>query len=152
MLKVGVIIDYYLRFSAFCCSTLPEDDIFEPGYLALGIFTFYDEIIYMMRWGRLDSLESYNFRNEVLELHYFFDAFSMDHYNYVPATVFPYSATLAPNGVLNVKQNSIDDLISFPATMLPYSAASAMSGVLKLKHACGFVNRCPLNWNYLYFF
>ena len=92
----------------------------------------------MMRWGRV---ESYNFRNGVLKHHNMLSASFLDHYNYVPATVLPYSATLAANGVLKVKQNSIsDDLISVPATVLPCSAASAMSGLLGLiKRSCGFV-------------
>ena len=82
----------------------------------------------------------YNFRNEVLKRHYMLHASFLDHYNYEPVTVLPYSATLAANGVLKVKQNSIDDLILVPATVLPCSATSATSGLLELiKRSCAFV-------------
>ncbi|XP_030929660.1 F-box protein At5g49610-like [Quercus lobata] len=132
----GQVMTDYLQFSIRRVGCIPKDDIFAPGYLALGILTFYDEFIYMMRWGRL---ESYNFRNGVLKRHHMLHAPFLDHYNYVPATVLPYLATLAANGVLKVKQNSIDDLISVPATVLPCSATSAMSGLLGLIRSCGFV-------------
>ncbi|KAK7828780.1 f-box protein [Quercus suber] len=137
-LKLDWVLKHQLNLDQFRVVCIPEDDIFAPGYLALGILTFYDEVIYMMRWGRL---ESYNFRNRVLKRHYMLHASFLDsllgHYNYVRATVLPYSATLAANGFLKVKQNSIDDLISVPATVLPCPATSAMSG--GLKRSRGFV-------------
>ena len=68
----GQVMTDYLQFSIRRVGCLPKDDIFAPGYLALGILTFYDELIYMMRWGRL---ESYNFRNGVLKRHYMLHAF-----------------------------------------------------------------------------
>nr|POF26864.1 hypothetical protein CFP56_45598 [Quercus suber] len=113
-LKLDWVLKHQLNLDQFRVVCIPEDDIFAPGYLALGILTFYDEVIYMMRWGSL-----------------------LGHYNYVRATVLPYSATLAANGFLKVKQNSIDDLISVPATVLPCPATSAMSG--GLKRSRGFV-------------
>ncbi|KAL0002653.1 hypothetical protein SO802_016434 [Lithocarpus litseifolius] len=138
--KLDWVLKHLLNLDQFRVVCIPEDDIFAPDYLALGILTFYDEVIYMIRWGRL---ESYNFRNGVLKRHYMLHASFLDnlfcHYKYVPATVLPYSATLAANGVLKVKQNSIDDLISVPATVLPCSATSAVSGLLGLIRSCGFV-------------
>jgi|UniRef100_A0A2N9GZK4 F-box interacting protein len=108
--------------------------IFAPDYLALGTLTFYDEVIYMMIWGRL---QSYNFRNGELKHLHMFGAFYMDHHNIVPAIVLPYSVTLAANGVLRVIQNSIDALISVPATVLLYSATPTVSAILTLKHVSG---------------
>ena len=47
--KLDWVLKHQLNLDQFRLVCILEDDIFAPGYLALGNLTFYDEVIYMMR-------------------------------------------------------------------------------------------------------
>jgi hypothetical protein len=63
MKRPSPVTDYF-RHRAYGPVMCKKLGIFSPSYIALGTLTFYDEVIYMMIWGRL---QSYNFRNGELE-------------------------------------------------------------------------------------